>query len=387
MHWLHNAAPDCHQTKQELDVLRKKLPEWNPKYPEFLVWVERGDLVPKSPWKARELLDKPAEEWLPQLQSYEGNEFFGPNRDGLLLAIRDAAKQKFTWGLQLADSLINEKSWDFDLWDVLIRAWANMELDKAQLQKVLLRLEATELYLNHNLVIARLIRNLLGDSSKSYVNDLLPIANKIADAQWEMLDRKIQKVIDEMDWSNEAINHPAGVLTEFWIRSLSFALNRNEQAPQVFDNEFRKVFSTIVDDDSFAGNVGRCILARHFCFLLHVNEQWTRQKLLPFFATKNDGNFGAVWDGFLRGGQITPRAAELLERPFLKAFERIKKIRSHQLTRNFVWNYTRMLCFYVSDPLEKWVPNLLKDGSKHYPKTVCVGGEIAPAAAQRRAAN
>ena len=202
---------------------------------------------------------------------------------------------------------------------------------------------------------------LVKDGGTSYALNLLSQANKIAAALWRRLDRK--EVIEEKDdWLQLAINHPAGILAQFWLSG--FSLWRKQQDPEstTLSHEYRQILSDIVQDQKLLGKLGRTVLASHFAFLLAVDEEWTRENLLPLFDPGNS-DFQAAWDGFLAWGRLSPAVAEVMADLFLKAIERIDSDLSHQC-RRFIEYYTYMLVYFVEDPFDKWIPALFQYGGQ-----------------------
>lgn len=122
--------------------------------------------------------------------------------------------------------------------------------------------------------------------------------------------------------------------------------------------------SGVTQDRSVQGRLGRSILASQFSFLLAVDEEWTRENILPLFYPDSDiAEFQAAWDGFLIYGQLNPKVAEFLHDSLLKAVERLDSDLSNRQDR-FVEYYTAFLFYYVDDPTKVWVPSLFRQGSE-----------------------
>lgn len=363
LHWLHSAAPDCALTRQALDDVLAKYPEFRPREnPDLTHWMGSGWVGPQSPWNSEQLLTKSAADWLPELLTFQPTEFLGPDRDGLVLTIAEAAKREVDWGLELADTLVGAGKWDSDLWSGLMRAWSEMELDEDRYHEVLRRLDRAELYPEHAHGIADALYALVKNDGKPYALNLLSQANEIAAALWRHLDRA-EMPEERDDWLQLAINHPAGILAEFWLGSLSLWRRHQDPIPKVLNDEYRRALSDVVQDPTLPGRLGRSVLASQFAFLLAADEVWTRESLLPLFEPKNGVlDFQAAWDGFLTWGRLNPAVAELLERPFLKAVQRIESDFSHRHDR-FVECYTAILGYFAADPLGTWIPELFRYGS------------------------
>ncbi len=358
--WLHKSDSNCALAKQALDKVLVAYPQFEPsEHPDLTHWS--GSITYESPWTIEELLEKSAADWLDDLLSFQGSEWGGPNRRELLVNIAEAVKQDFDWGLDLADALARSGEWDVDLWSVLIRSWSEMELDEDEHSKVLHWLGKTELYPEYSRVIANALYMLIKNGSTSYALNLLPQANKSAAALWRRLDRK--EVTEEKDdWLQLAINHPAGILVQFWLSGFSLWRKQQDPEPTALSQEYRPILSDIVQDQKLPSKLGRTVLASHFAFLLAVDEEWTRENLLPLFDPDNP-DFQAAWDGFLAWGRLSPAVAEVMAEFFLKAIKRIDSDLSHQ-RRRFIEYYSYMLVHFVEDPFAKWIPALFQFGSQ-----------------------
>ena len=170
LHWLHDASPDCALTKQALYAVSAQFPEFKPsEHPDLTHWTGSFEYVtPQSPWTTKELLAKPATDWLQKLLSFQPKqEPFRLEREGLVDAVREAAKQNFGWGLDLANALAGAGEWDADLWSGLIRAWSGMDLDEDKHGEVLNRLDKVELYPKHAREIADALQALVENGGKA----------------------------------------------------------------------------------------------------------------------------------------------------------------------------------------------------------------------------
>ena len=365
LHWLHGAAPDCALTKQALDAVTAQQPEFRPREgSDFIIWSGGAAKIiqPLSPWTTENLLSKPGADWLRELLSFQPKGPFGPDREGLVAAVQEAAKRRFDWGLDLADALVGAGEWAADLWSGLTRAWSGMDLDEHRHREVFNRLGRVELYQKHAREIADALRALVKDEGASYAVNLLPQANEIAASLWRHLDRDVR--LEEVGWLNTAINHPAGVLAEFWLYGLSLWRKHQEPLPKVMSDEYRSTLSGIVQDPSLPGRLGRSVLAGQFAFLLAADEVWTKKNLIPLFGNRgNTDDFQAVWDGFLTWGRLNPTVAENLQAAFLEAVQQINGDLASRRD-DFIKYYVTMLGYFAANPLDTWVPKLFQHGGK-----------------------
>ena len=346
--WLHDVDPTWTLAKTKLDEVQERYPEFQkPEHPNF---VSRMRLVEfQSPWSVEELLSKPAGEWLEELLSFHSNDPL--DKHLLQRAVGDAAKQEFQWGLDLAESLASRENWEADLWAVLIRAWSRAELDNNQSRTVLNLLENTNLYQEHGCDVAHMLYALVENGGMPWALELLPKANKIAAALWANLDHD-QSWHEKSNWLNSA----AGTLTLFWLGSLVLWGRQQDPVPRKLDGEYLAALSKIVKGRTIARRPGKTILAGEFAFLLAIDENWTKENLLPLFSKKNHSNaddYKAIWDGFLTMGRFTPSVAELLGEEFLEAVQYINSDLSDRRDK-FIEAYVTMIVYYITDSIEKW---------------------------------
>jgi hypothetical protein len=362
-YWLYKADPSCVLIEKALNDVTQKYPEFQPReFPDLTHWMSAGWIGPQSPWSVDELLAKPAKELLPDLLAFQPKDILGPDREGLIATVADAAKQNFEWGLGLAYCLAEECQWNVDLWHGLIRGWSEMDPSDEKDRVVFGWLARNELISEQTRIVADALFTLVKNGGKPYAIGLIPQANEIAARMWPVL--RNDGIPEECDhWLQLAINHPAGILAEFWVNSLSIWRKQQKPVPGVLDGDFRLSLTTIVTDASPRGRLGRSVLAGQIAFLLAVDETWTKEHLIPLFNL--DGNiaeFQAAWDGFLTWGRLNPTVAEILEGHFLKAVQQLGSSLSIRRGR-FLEYYTTMLCFQVVDPLSVWIPNIFQYGN------------------------
>ena len=385
LHWLHEAAPDCEIIEEALTDLQSEYPDFRPsEYPDLTRRWGVTHVSPRSPWTAEDLLKKPPREWLQDLLSFQGES--GSNRHGLRCvveeavksqfgwglglakalseAVEEAVKSQFGWGLGLAKALSEADAWDSDLWGVLITALSETASGKDQHSVVLRWLDRRELYSKYGSEIAGALRALVESGGTSYASDLLSQCNRIAKTLWYHLD-ETQSIPDGMsqEWLKRAINRPAGELTMFWLTSLSIWRKNQTPVPDVIGGEYREMLSEIVDARTVAGKLGRTVLASQFNFLLAVDEEWAKEKILPLFCDGDD--FEAAWDGFLTCGRLSPDTAQAMKEPFLAAVKKIKSDSFPQKER-FVKFYIDMFMlgdFCVED-YQRWIAELFNHSDK-----------------------
>ena len=375
-HWLQQADLQCEIVKEAIDAVLALYPEFRPfDHPDFDSYWYGPEMVTVelSPWTVEALLAKPALEMLPLLLEYhpaEREKFVGYDRSAMLTTVTEAAMQNPDWGLDLADKLAASGQWDADLWPSILRAWAETEMAGGNIQRVLSHLSAEELHKEHIRYVPDILCELAPRVNIKEDRWFLPKSNAIAASAQQYADNTaipnrtsfVGGVPQEVDWLTTAINHPSGKLTEFWLRSIELWSNSQETSPKSLRGEYLSVLNGIMQEHGVPGKLGRTILTSRLHFLLHVDEGWSMENLLPLFDAKHE-DFRPAWDGFLTWGRITPQVEDSMREAFLNGIQRAKHESDWRMQHRFLHRYTEMLVWSVSGPTDEWITSLLSDSN------------------------
>lgn len=362
LHWLHRSDLTCPLAKQALAKVSKLYRNFAPKepYPDFTSYVESGWPSRANLWTVEELLEKSPDYWVDRLLSVEGTEQDGPLRTEHVQILSEATKRDIDWSLGLAEALAGTGKWDAYPWSALINTWGQMELKKDQYLAALSLLESPQLYPTHSREIADVLYALVKKGGPTYAFQLLSRANTIAEELWIHLIRPVSIDVKH-GWFNQSANHPVWGLAKFWLSSALLWRQQQNPEPATLCEDYRRPLLEIIRDSSPMGSLGKSILASRLTFLLGVDEEWTREHLLPLFEL-DSADFQAAWDGFVSVGRLSPPAAEALEPLFLDAVTRIST-QLYSQRYKFVECYIVMLIYVVDEVLDKWIPKLFKHGS------------------------
>ena len=361
--WLLQAKPDCALAGAVLAPIKAQYPEWGPSdHPDLTDGMVSADWVgSESPWSVDQLLAREPREQLDDLLNFEGNHFDGPNREGLLVNVREACKQNTSWAFSLGRALDERTLWSSDLWPALIRGLQESELPAEGWHDLLTFVSNPALQSAHAYDIANLLYTLVKDGGKPFALDLLEQANAIALPVWQALEANDQD--DEtVDWLSRAINRPAGVVVQFWINSLSLRVQGKTGSERVMPENYRHWFTLVLQDESSKGGMGRSLLASQTAFLFGLDEAWTQQHLIPLFRNSDRQKFIQAWDGFLTWGRLYPALVDALLPAFVAAVPRLATDLDDR-RRRFIEFYTALATFHVSDPTQRLLPALFEHGS------------------------
>ena len=198
-----------------------------------------------------------------------------------------------------------------------------------------------------------MLYDLVKDGGRPYALELLPQANKIAAALWASIDRE-PPFYETSNW----LSSVSATLALFWLESLSLWRTQQDPVPNRLDGEYLAALSKIVEDRTIGRRFGKTILVGEFVFLLAIDENWTKENLLPLFSKKNHSNaddYKATWNGFLTLGRLTPPVAELLGEAFLEAVQYINSDLSDQRDK-FIEAYVTMIGYHANNPSDEWIP-------------------------------
>jgi len=360
--WLLQSKPDCPLAGEALAPITAQYPHWVPSdHPDLTHWTGSAEWVgSQSPWSVQELLTRTPSEQLDDLLGFNGAHFDGADRDGLIATVRDACKQEPSWGFAFAEALRERLLWPSDLWPAVIKGLQEAELGVDGWRRLLAVASGQELQEVHANDVASLLYALVRDGGKPFALDLLEDANAMALPIWQAIPSNAEEDVD--NWLSRAINRPVGVIVEFWISGLSLLMHGKDGIERVLPDNYREWFTVVAQDATSKGGLGRAILASQAAFLFSLNEDWTRQHIVPLFSEKDRQKFRQAWDGFLVWGRLNPALVDALMSAFIGALERLNVDFSDR-RRRFIEFYAALTVFHVADPMANLLPALFKHGS------------------------
>ena len=365
LHWLKESDPDCDLAASKLNQINDQYPDFEPgDYPDLISFsVKTSFEEPRSPLSVHELLERPIEDLKTELLGFQEQDPYGPNRSGLHLAIQEAATQSFEWGIELADSLIEEGEWDTHLWSPLMRAWSR-ELDANRHSRVFGLLKNDKLYPRHAEYAVEVLNVIVKNGGLSYVTEIIDEANELALELWTKVDGSSSGLLDG-DWLQRAVNHPAGTLTQYWLQSLAIWRENQETRPGKLVGLYREIFTKVTNEPSNSARYGRAVLASRMSFILAVDAEWTKKCLLPHFDSKCIFDRQAVWHGFLYG-ILNPFVADTMRESFLSGVNSLDILFKEldQARQEFVKFYAWMAIFFEKKPLEEWIPTFFEHANE-----------------------
>ena len=362
--WLHQAAPNSTVTTERFEEMqRAHEDEFEPReHPDLSSYI--SSLAPtQSPITAEELLAENTGERIDWLLSFQGDKAEWITRNRLLDTVGEAVARSHPYSRELSTALQEREAWDSDLWGAILRGWQEGDLAEDQWTGVLdFLLEQPELYRFAHEISDLLEEGAREDRDGHIPLSRLPLAETLAERLWATLgDPPAGAELNGNElWLGEAINHPGGKLTEFWLFALS---RRRAEAGEEWDGlpeEYRRYLGAVLSGASYAAELGRVVLASQILFLLSTDDDWTRQNVLPLL----DWSAGAkraeqAWHGFLTWGSwseaLLPDLMPLYEGMFPHAPELPQRLR-----RQFTKHLASIAVYGPGNPVEEgWLGRFL----------------------------
>ena len=262
----------------------------------------------------------------------------------------------------LADALAESSNWDSELWPVLMGSWV-ADRGESKHRRALKRLNSPNLYPHHARAVAETLCALVRGGGPPYLPALLEEANQVAGSLWEYC-KEHDSALEDDDWLNQGVNHPAGMLAEFWLQSLRYWRAKHDPAPDKLGEDYLAAFLRVVQDQELSGIYGKAVLARQLDFLLAADERWTMEHLVPLFGKQGGDDWQAVWCGLLYQG-FTERTAQALGPATLQAARGMDALfSSADLQESFVRFFVETITLVVDDPLDEWIPAFFEDADE-----------------------
>jgi len=361
--WLRRVAPDCPLTEERFKAIQEAHPDFGPrKHPDFDSWMSVGWVGPRSPLTVDELLAKKPHEEIDWLLTYRGEEFMGPDREGLLVTITEAMAQSFEWSWQLVVVLQEKEKWNSDVWGSIFKGWQEGSLAENQWMEVLTFLtDHMQLYRFAH-PVADLLEKALSNEQGELPSSCLSLAEHLGNQLWEacVKDPKYEEEIERGDWLLSAINHPGGKIAELWLKTLSKRRSKAGESWTGLPVRYEEYFDKVLSGESYTAQLGRVVLASQIHFLFALDAHWTRASILPLLDWSVDERRAQqAWHGFLVWGRwneaLLPELLPLYEQSFARLSTELSSRRDR-----FCEHLASMAVYGSSNPMKDgWLRNFL----------------------------
>jgi hypothetical protein len=260
---------------------------------------------------------------------------FGKNREGLLAALTTASKQKPEWSISLVRALPQDISRIRDAVAHILWGWRAADLSEAQWHDVLQAMKAIPAMLTPDRDAAMLLQAGVTKEKAKIPDALMPLAEEVAGILWAVAEASSTKPDrDPKDWLSSSINASGGQIAEFFITALSVRRKQAGEDLQNLPDDVKRQLERIVDSRTYAGEMGRIILASRIHFLFACDQTWTRRRVLPLLAWhRNKHQAIQAWDGFAHWGKWYDELLPDLLPRYEACFTRLDTDLAHVRTR------------------------------------------------------
>ena len=321
LHWIAISAPDCSDAQSRFERFAADHPEFGRRErPDMDAWIGPVGFGLPSPLSVGEVQAKTPEELLQFVSGFKSDDPF--QLQGLMESIRDAASKSYDLSIELARLMISRDLWAAELWSTLISSWRQVGLNTGQWEEILQLLDSNDRVIEPSLYE---VANLLEGGTKGSEHDIppsmVPAAKVVARKAWAASERSDHKLEEADDWLFVAINHPAGTLLEFWLRTLSKTRQDLGDQWKGLRPDDEKFLSRVVSGSSYAAELGRVLIASQVNLLFSLDEAWTIQNVIPLFGIAANLKRGLqAWHGFLTWGGWNDRLLPYLLPKYEEAF-------------------------------------------------------------------
>ncbi len=334
--WLDcSVAGKCQLVKTRLQRLKKKYPSFRVSdHSDFTHWSGGvQNYAPESPVSTDDLLAKSPKQVAHLLVTFKETDRSLPNRDGLLAALTSAVKKDTAWAVRVAKALPYRSTITSDILAHFFWGWRDAEFAENQWTLLLKFIDKSPRLLKCDQGAASLLEQGVRREKNRIPESLMPLAEQVGVSVWSAAERNVMTPReDSTDWLSIAINSSGGKLAEFFVAALSIRRKCAGAKWKGIPVELRSQFERIVLSQSYAGEMGRVILASQLHFLYSCDSRWTKRRVLPllFWRSKKRPAIQA-WHGFAFWGrwseELLPELLPLYEQCFNRLSTDLKPMR------------------------------------------------------------
>lgn len=344
---LRSAAPLGAEAQKKLDEIQAAYPtlklEPEEDRDEFSMWMYTGGRTSKKIATPRDCIE--LRQWVKDHP--KASERFDSEDDWSDRCRSDVAAT--IWVLQ---DLAREGIYPVDRWREAIHAWDQ--------DKMLLRM--WRLMSRHVLALPDPVFIELAVTLAQWVKDLAKVFYSQESRFFALCERLLaydngkEPAKDEV--ISEALNHPIGEATEalmtWWYR-----LNLKDKMG--LESRIAPIFTKLADTGVVRYRPARIFLAQNAVTLFRVDEQWTREQLLPLFDWANNKEEAQrAWSAFLSNPQLYRPFIAAIKSYFLNTAKHF-----NDLSRDHDWDmYAQVLAYLALDPSDVFTMKELADATR-----------------------
>ena len=366
--WLAKNAPDCGLTKKQFADFSANHPNFGSReHPNLDWWIGGvGWVGPESPLTLEDIIAASPERLITELANAKVDDFSATNREGLLNEISKAVTGNFEWSFQRAEGLNEKKLWDADLWRALVTGWKNVDLEEAKWLQVLNILQKSQPILGSlTYEVSELLEKGTNKTTHRIPMAHLSVSVALSEMLWDVVVASSEeKPRDHAeDWLQLAINHPAGALLTFRLRTLSLLREAAGENWTEIPSEEKSFLGSVLSGTSYAASIGRVLIASQLYFLFNLDQAWTVSNVIPLFnLADNELRTIQAWHGFLAWGRWTEGLLPHLLPCFEQWFPYLHVKLGKEQRESFCHFLAGIACHASTDPIQSgWLKRFLQE--------------------------
>lgn len=362
LYWIKSADQACPFAETAYQTFKALHPTFEPRdHPDFHHWSGGAGWVGhESPVTLDELLVKEPADQLEFLLTYQGKQFDGPDRAGLLNLIVQATQQNFEWGIKLSTALIRSEAWDTDLWNHILRGWEDgLEEDENLITVLRLLSNTTELF-RHGYHISTLIEKRFNEK-KEISEEAIALAIKVAEMLFDHLEGLPEEETEvPTDWLQRTINHPGGKLAQFWLQILARERKAVGDSWTGIPDVPRRCLEKMTTGVSLEAQLARVFITSQLYFMFYSDAPWTIQHVVPLLDWSDPERARQCWDGYLFWGRYGENTLPHVMPHYCKTFHVLNILPDAQ-RRRFSEHMASIAVYSSINPLENgWLNEFMK---------------------------
>jgi hypothetical protein len=323
---LRRIDPGCERLGEEILALQQRTPELSPRADNSDSPSET-EVSPLEPsFTQEELIAAP----LTQAIDYLSDPLDGPKgskRRAQMGVFQDAVRGDADWGIRIADALVGRGVWEEDLWSTLVGGLNNPSLSTNQWEKILALLAGRPKIVSlasYETVV--LLEQGVRSESHGIEDRLLSTAMTVAQHTWNDLEVRPGRSVPRADeWLSIAINDTAGMLMQFEVRVLTRLRTLAGDTWAGMAPELQSHFTSIIESQSWAGEMARIVLASQIQIFFYVDPLWTQSKIFKIFDWQSqERRAQQAWQGYLFWGRWNNPFLELFLPYYVATIPRIE---------------------------------------------------------------
>jgi hypothetical protein len=223
----------------------------------------------------------------------------GPSWEDALGLISDTVREWPDDGLALLDG---GTSVDQDVFHAIALGWGASANTGAVSEAIIDRLARADAAIAGR-SIARLLAGTDRPPATAEAWNRLPSARRLAALVWSSIPGT-SSLVSAAGWLTDAINHPAGQLAQFWVKTVAADWQAAGDAWSGLSEDTREHLEAMLATNDGRGVIAEIIFASQLHFFRAADPGWCLDHVLPLLSWADTARAQRTWSGFLAWGRF-----------------------------------------------------------------------------------